>query len=362
LLCAIGGHIFVGSGLPGAALSDEAVGGILLVGSLLALIVCLIVMVKVLSSLLRGPMARIVRKTINADFPGYFAFLTGYFVMIIGAGVTVLVQSSSVFTSALTPLVGIGVVTVERIYPMTLGSNIGTTVTSILAALTADANKIKDTLQISLCHLFFNITGIVIWYPIPFLRRIPIGLAKGLGNITANYRWFSIFYLIALYLLIPLIVFGLSIAGFWVLMGVLIPILVLVIVIVIINILQSKRPRWLPAVLRNWNFLPLPLHSLQPYDDVLTICFKSAFYQKVCRCCKQTSTSVEPVDYKESSFSRNVSEVDVAQVVAGDDVVKEKPADDVEVVAFTTFGSEGHTNVAYENDDVESSAAVVPSE
>lgn len=71
-------------------------------------------------------------------------------------------------------------------YPLTLGSNIGTTITSILAALTADADMIKSTMQISLCHLFFNITGIIIWYPIPFMRRLPIGAAKYLGTITAE--------------------------------------------------------------------------------------------------------------------------------------------------------------------------------
>ena len=38
---------------------------------------------------------------------------------------TILVQSSSVFTSALTPLVGLGVISIDRMYPLTLGSNIG---------------------------------------------------------------------------------------------------------------------------------------------------------------------------------------------------------------------------------------------
>ena len=45
--------------------------------------------------------------------------------MVVGAGLTVLVQSSSVFTSTLTPLAGTGLVTLDRVYPLTLGSNIG---------------------------------------------------------------------------------------------------------------------------------------------------------------------------------------------------------------------------------------------
>lgn len=73
---------------------------------------------------------------------------------------TILVQSSSIFTSTLTPLVGLGVITVERVYPFTLGSNIGTTVTGILAALTASTPQdLRNSLQIALCHTFFNIIG-----------------------------------------------------------------------------------------------------------------------------------------------------------------------------------------------------------
>jgi sodium-dependent phosphate cotransporter len=73
---------------------------------------------------------------------------------------TILVQSSSIFTSTLTPLVGLGIITVERVYPFTLGSNIGTTITGILAALTANTPKeLRNSLQIALCHTFFNIFG-----------------------------------------------------------------------------------------------------------------------------------------------------------------------------------------------------------
>jgi sodium-dependent phosphate cotransporter len=268
-------HLFVGTGVPGN-LSEAAAGAILLLASLLVLILCLLLMVKILNSLLRGTMATLVRKSINADLPGKAAFLTGYLAILIGAAVTVLVQSSSVFTSTLTPLVGIGVVTIERVYPLTLGSNIGTTITSILAALTADADMIQYTMQIALCHLFFNISGILLFYPIPPLRRVPIRIAKCLGSITAKYRWFAIVYLISMFLVLPFAIFGLSLAGRWVLVGVGVPIALLLIAVAIINVLQSKRQQWLPNVLRDWEFLPKPLHSLSPYDRVITSC---------CACC-----------------------------------------------------------------------------
>lgn len=140
-----------------------------------------------------------------------------------GAGMTMLVQSSSIFTSALTPLVGIGVVTIDRTYPLTLGANIGTTVTSMLAALAA-TSKFRESLQIAFCHLFFNISGIVIWYPLPFMRKVPIKGAKFLGGTTAKYRWFAFIYLIIVFFLFPAVVLGLSIAGWRVLVGIGVPV------------------------------------------------------------------------------------------------------------------------------------------
>ena len=74
-------------------------------------------------------------------------WLSGYLAMLVGMGITICVQSSSITTSALTPLVGIGVLKVERMYPTVLGANIGTCITGVLAALAADASKLAYTLQ-----------------------------------------------------------------------------------------------------------------------------------------------------------------------------------------------------------------------
>lgn len=71
-----------------------------------------------------------------------------------------LVQSSSVFTSSLTPLVGMGLVSLERVYPLTLGANMGTTVTGILASISGPAKTLKFSLQIALCHTLFNLSGL----------------------------------------------------------------------------------------------------------------------------------------------------------------------------------------------------------
>lgn len=248
-------------------LDDKAIGAILLVISLAILCACLVSIVKLLHSLLQGPMALLIKKFINADFPGPMAYFTGYLAIIIGAGLTIIVQSSSIFTSTLTPLVGIGVIELDRMYPLTLGSNIGTTTTAILSAL-ANTSGLRNALQVAFCHLFFNVTGILVFYPIPLLR-FPIPMAKFLGNCTANYRWFAIVYILAMFFIIPALVFALSIPGWYVLLGVLGPIAVIIILICIIKLIQTKRPQILPNKLQNWKFLPEPMRSLQPYDKVM---------------------------------------------------------------------------------------------
>ncbi|XP_063075273.1 solute carrier family 34 member 2a [Engraulis encrasicolus] len=268
-------HLFVGT-----SLSDLEVGLILLALSLLVLCSCLVIIVKLLNSMLKGQVAIVINKVLNTDFPYPFGWLTGYIAIVVGAGMTFIVQSSSVFTSAITPLVGIGVISIERAYPLSLGSNIGTTTTALLAALASPKETLKNSLQIAMVHFLFNISGILLWYPIPF-TRVPIRLAKALGNITAQYRWFAGLYILTCFFLIPLSIFSLSLAGWQVLVGVLVPIVVFIIFVIVVNTLQSRRPQWLPSFLRSWDSLPLWMHSLEPWDRKV-----SWMLGHCCCCCK----------------------------------------------------------------------------
>lgn len=258
------GYLFAQAGL-----DDTTTGVILLVASLILLCVCLTTLVKTLQSLLLGRMAQTLKKHINSDLPFPVAWLTGYLFIMVGAGMTILVQSSSVFTSALTPLVGLGVISLDRMYPLTLGSNIGTTCTAVLAALAATGDKRSVTIQVAISHLLFNIFGILVFYPVPFMRNIPINFAKMLGNTTADYRWFAILYLIIVFLLMPMLFITMSFC---------LPLLYVVITlmlsvflfIAVLNILQNNIPEKLPEFLRTWDFLPKPMRSLEPYDACLS--------------------------------------------------------------------------------------------
>lgn len=126
---------------------------------------------------------------------------------------TIIVQSSSVFTSSLIPLCGLGIVSLERLLPLTLGSNLGTTITGILASLSSSPKTLRKSIQIALCHTLFNITGILFWYPIPFMRKIPIKMASFLGDKSADHKWFAVVYLILAFLIVPGFIFGISFLG-----------------------------------------------------------------------------------------------------------------------------------------------------
>mmetsp|Transcript_9923 Transcript_9923/g.20358 ORF Transcript_9923/g.20358 Transcript_9923/m.20358 type:complete len:615 (+) Transcript_9923:543-2387(+) len=183
----------------GANLHDDSIsGGVCLVLSLFLLIVCLMGLVNVLQRGLAGMSTRIIYKATNVN---------GLIGIVIGAAITILVQSSSITTSVLTPFVGLGVIQLEQMLPLTLGANIGTTITGLLAAMVSDN---VDALQVALCHLFFNISGIVIWYPIPIMRRIPLRGARALGRATRRSRLVPPIYIIVVFFVIPLLLLGLS--------------------------------------------------------------------------------------------------------------------------------------------------------
>ena len=249
--------------------SDKAAGGLLLTIALVVMFICLFFIVKVLNSIFSGHIAKIVNKFVNKGFPGKFQkldFLIGYFAILVGCGMTILVQSSSIFTSTLTPLVGLNIIGIERAFPMVLGSNIGTTVTGLLAALASDKN-FEQALQISMCHLLFNIIGILIWYPIPVMRRIPLGCARHLGKTTRKYKWFAVVYIFIVFVMFPGIVFALSLAG-EVYVAVFCCLLILFgLVITAMKLLQRYAPSVLPNKLKNFKFLPKGLRSLEPYHN-----------------------------------------------------------------------------------------------
>jgi len=271
-------------------LSDVYLGLILAGCSLILMCVCLLSIVKILNSLIGGKVMQIIKNVVNSDLP-YVPWLSGYVAISVGAIMTFLLQSSSVFTSTLTPLAGAGLVTLERAYPLTLGSNIGTTTTSIIASLAADGENQKSALQIALVHLLFNLCGIVLFYCIPIMR-FPISLATKLGNTTAQYPWFAIIYLVFMFFLLPITTFGLSLLGPLPLYVVLGFVGIVVFLISSIFLLQTYFPSTLPSCLQTSEFLPNPLRLLEACDLIVT---------RMCGCFSRVQIVDEEIGVQEDS-------------------------------------------------------------
>ncbi|MDH3207404.1 MAG: Na/Pi symporter [Gemmatimonadota bacterium] len=123
----------------------------------------------------------------------------------VGIVATVMVQSSSITTSLLVPLAGAGVLTLEHAFPVTLGANIGTTVTALLAAMAASDQNAAAGLTIALVHLLFNLSGTLIIYPFEPMRRIPLMLARKLADVALRSRLWAIGYVLGLFYLVPLV-------------------------------------------------------------------------------------------------------------------------------------------------------------
>jgi sodium-dependent phosphate cotransporter len=122
-----------------------------------------------------------------------------------GTVVTVLVQSSSTTTSLMVPLVGNGIVTARAIYPFTLGSNIGTTITALIAALSITGDNASLALQIALVHLCYNVLAVTFIYGIPFLRELPPQLSYQLSLHVAEQKLYGVAYIAGVFFVIPLL-------------------------------------------------------------------------------------------------------------------------------------------------------------
>ena len=120
----------------------------------------------------------------------------------VGVLITVAVQSSSITTSILIPLVASGVLLVRSAYPITLGANVGTTITALLAAMAEGATS---ALTIALVHTIFNIAAILIVYPWARTRFIPVLLAEKLAVVAAERKWLAIAYTFGTFVVLPVV-------------------------------------------------------------------------------------------------------------------------------------------------------------
>lgn len=186
---------------PTARLIVRLTGG----SGIITLIVALVLLFLSIKYLVKSLRSTFVRRL--EVFFDKLVFRSAVPAMTFGLVLTALVQSSSITTSLVVPLAGAGILTIEQVFPYTLGANVGTTVTALLASL---ATGSAAAVSVALAHLFFNVSGILIVFPLRPLRRIPILLATGLAGLSVKNRLIPLGYILVAFYVVPILVVWLT--------------------------------------------------------------------------------------------------------------------------------------------------------
>jgi sodium-dependent phosphate cotransporter len=179
----------------------EAVG---LSGNVLGTIVVLTGLAIVLLSLtfITRNMRELVADRVEKSVNNVLGKGSGSVAMLLGLVITIAVQSSSITTSILIPLAAAGVLSLRNAYPVTLGANVGTTITALLAALAA---SVPEALTVGLAHTTFNVLGIALLYVPRFIRYVPVLLAEGLATVAVKSPVWAVVYVMTAFIVLPLV-------------------------------------------------------------------------------------------------------------------------------------------------------------
>ena len=116
-----------------------------------------------------------------------------------GSVLTAAVQSSSITTSLIVPLVAKGKVSLQKVFPFVMGANLGTTLTALIAALFIS----KAAIGLAMVHFLFNLFGALLFLPYKPVRRWPGTIAAAFGKLTLQHRIYGFLYIILLFFAIP---------------------------------------------------------------------------------------------------------------------------------------------------------------
>jgi sodium-dependent phosphate cotransporter len=166
----------------------------ILVVGLGLIFLALVLITRNMRQLVRGSVERAMNKFVGRG--------GGTFGILVGILITVAVQSSTITTSILVPLVAAGLLTARSAYPITLGANVGTTVTALIASLAVTQ---PAGLTIALVHTLFNVVALLLVFPVRVVRDVPVRLAEGFASIAVRHPTLVGVYLVGLFLVIPVV-------------------------------------------------------------------------------------------------------------------------------------------------------------
>ena len=113
-----------------------------------------------------------------------------FLLFFIGVAITGIVQSSSATTGILITMAGSGLVTLRAALFATLGINIGTCVTALLAGIGANANAKRA----SVIHLLFNCFGSLVFFILCYFAPVDKWLLAAFPEIETQIAMFHTFF------------------------------------------------------------------------------------------------------------------------------------------------------------------------
>ena len=178
-------------------IADVLASIILLIVAILIVVFSLIYLVKTMRSLVINTTEKVIDRLL---FRNTFTAFT------LGMLLTAVIQSSAVTVSMVVGMVAAGFLDLNRAYPFTLGANIGTTITALLASLVtlnSESGAAVNTigLTVALSHLVFNIYGTMIFLP---LRKVPIFCATKFGQFASEFKVLAVIFVICGFYVVPL--------------------------------------------------------------------------------------------------------------------------------------------------------------
>lgn len=167
----------------------------------LAVIVALITLflsLRLLTFVVRGTIIGRLQQNFN-----YYLF--GHPLRGLGTGFfsTMALQSSSLTTSLIVPLVATEKVSLRQAFPFIMGANLGTTTTALIAALVAPSAGVSAALAVAFTHVLFNLFGMLVLYPWSRLRDLPVWLAQRLGKLAYDNRLYGVTYVVIVFFMLP---------------------------------------------------------------------------------------------------------------------------------------------------------------
>ncbi|KAL3664883.1 hypothetical protein V7S43_010061 [Phytophthora oleae] len=183
---------FVNGGISeGSSLSDSSIGAITVFLGFCFLVCAVFTLVKTLAKVFMGSTKVLISKLLNYN---------GYINIVVGTFVTLAIHSSTVITSTLTAIAGLGFISLEQVYPLVIGANLGTTGTALLASyVTGNSNAVAT----ALVHFWFNLFGVFLFYPIPITRKLILKSAESLAFASASWPLVVVLFLVVLFILLP---------------------------------------------------------------------------------------------------------------------------------------------------------------